>query len=129
MSTHFHVEYAVAEGLNGVEVLMTYREADAEITGHKLRECRGGRGSRHGVVLLTLRAVRLVQFAIRRVASPSEQLQLEGDEIEAQPSRDNLHQLLMLGVLEFDDLARIDVNQVVVVVVFAGLVAGAAAAE
>ena len=42
---------------------------------------------------------------------------------------DGLHQALILGVLELDHLAGIDVDQVVVVAMLGRLVAGAAAAE
>ena len=61
--------------------------------------------------------------------TPAEQLQPQGDQVEAQSRRDGLHQTLMFRVLEFDDFAGFHVDQVVVVAMLGRLVAGASAAE
>src|ERR1700712_1073775 len=59
----------------------------------------------------------------------AEQFEPQRDQVETQPGRDFLQQRLMLGVGEFDDLAGLDVDQVVVMAVLGGFVAGPAAAE
>lgn len=52
-----------------------------------------------------------------------------GDEVEAQAGGDGLQHALMLRVLELDHAAGLHIDQVVVVAVLGGFVAGAAAAE
>lgn len=51
------------------------------------------------------------------------------DQLEAQPPRGLALQLLDVLVLELDDLARVEIDQVIVVLVGGLLVAGAAVAE
>ena len=65
----------------------------------------------------------------RRVTPAAEQLQTQRDQVEAEPLGNRLHQPLVFGVLKLDDLAGIDVDQVIVVAVFGRFVARAAAAE
>ena len=55
--------------------------------------------------------------------------QAEGDKVEAETFGDRLHHPLVVGVLELDHLAGVDVYEVKVMAVLRRLVAGAATAE
>ncbi len=66
---------------------------------------------------------------MRRVGAPAVDFQPGRDEVETQARGDLLHELLLLGVLELDDVAAIDVDQVVMPAVLGRFVARAAAAE
>ena len=59
----------------------------------------------------------------------AEQFQSQRYEVEAESGGDHAHQFLVLGVLEFDHLAGLDIDQMMMVAFFTGLIAGAAAAE
>mgnify|MGYP001149004326 CR=1 FL=1 len=66
---------------------------------------------------------------MRGLAAAAEQLQPVGHQVEPQPGGDGGHHALVRGIGELDHPAGLHVDQVVVVAVLAGLVAGAAAAE
>src|ERR1700722_7208581 len=59
----------------------------------------------------------------------AEQFKTQRYEVEAKPRRDHAHQFLVLGVLELNHLASVYIDQMEMMTLLTGLVAGASAAE
>ena len=72
---------------------------------------------------------RPVTGRLRRIAPAAEQFQTQRDKVKAEPLRDSLHQPMIFGVLKLDDLAGIDVDQMVVVTVLSRFIACATTAK